>query len=264
MNTDQLIDRYWRAIVATTQKTQDTINDDAILLALNLAVQEAYEAGAALCNDMAAIITSQTQQTPDQRQAEVDRAQMALIAEWLAEHEPALYYGEHGGYGDAILDAVRKRDAQIDGLQQEIARMDADNADLAAKLKQAQQSWSAAQADADRLALRIAQQPAEIHANGNGAEPAFVDDWRFYLSEQEQEFLESLETGRRRFGSLDRSTRLAIVQAFARGVGNGLAPTQAAFDAAKPAWMPGAGGIAAGFGAPWSQILDLDPATVQR
>ena len=28
---------------------------------------------------------------------------MVLIAEWLAEHEPALYYGEHGGYGDAIL-----------------------------------------------------------------------------------------------------------------------------------------------------------------
>ena len=29
-------------------KTQDTINDDAILLALNLAVTEAYDAGVAL------------------------------------------------------------------------------------------------------------------------------------------------------------------------------------------------------------------------
>ena len=266
MNTDQLIDRYWRAIVATTQKTQDTINDDAILLALNLAVTEAYDAGASLCHDLAAIIASQTQQTPDQRQAEADRAQMALIAEWLAENEPALYYGEHGGYGDAILEAVRRRDDQIAELQGEIAKMDADNADLTAKLKAAQQSWSAAQADADRLALRIAQQPAEIHTNGNGngAAPTEVDDWRFYLTAAEQEFVESVETGRRRFGILERSTRLAIVQAFARHVGNGLPPTQAVFDAAKPAWMPGAGGIAAGFGVPWSQILDLDPMTVQR
>ena len=266
MNADQLIDRYWRAIVATTHKTQDMINDDAILLALNLAVTEAYDAGAALCNDMAAIIAAQKTIGPELRQAEADRAQMALIAEWLAEHEPALYYGEHGGYGDAILDAVRKRDAQIDGLQQEIARMDADNADLAAKLQNATLAWKSAQSDADRLALRIAQQPAGIHVNGNGngAAQTEVDDWRFYLTDAEQEFLESVETGRRRFGSLERSTRLAIAQAFTRHVGNGLPPTQAVFDAAKPAWMPGAGGIAAGFGVPWSQILDLDPMTVQR
>ena len=105
MNTDKLIDRYWRAIVATTQKTQDMINDDAILLALNLAVQEAYEAGRT--SGSAAIMQL------DQHQAEADRAQMALIAEWLAEHEPGLYYGEHGGYGDAIIEAVRRRDAQI-------------------------------------------------------------------------------------------------------------------------------------------------------
>ena len=97
-----------------------------------------------------------------------------LIAEWLAEHEPALYHGEHGGYGDAILDAVRKRDAQIDGLQ-EIA-MDADNADLTAKLQNATLAWKSAQADADRLALRIAQQPA-AHVNGNGAPPGPYANW---------------------------------------------------------------------------------------
>ena len=57
---------------------------------------------------------------------------MALIAEWLAENEPALYYGEHGGYGDAILDAVRRRDDQIAELQAD--RQDGrDNADLTAQ-----------------------------------------------------------------------------------------------------------------------------------
>ena len=50
MNTDQLIDRYWRAIVATTQKRR-TINDDAILLALNLAVTGGLTPARRSCHD---------------------------------------------------------------------------------------------------------------------------------------------------------------------------------------------------------------------
>lgn len=122
--TEEIIERYWSAMVEITHQTSDILSDDAILLALRLAVADAYEAGKNsqrkriqsiqdAHDRMAAIIAAQKTIGPELRQAEADRAQMALIAEWLAENEPALYYGEHGGYGDAIIEAVRRRDSQI-------------------------------------------------------------------------------------------------------------------------------------------------------
>ena len=90
--------------------------------------------------------------------------------------------------------------------------MDADNADLAAKLKQAQQSWSAALRPTQTAWRCASHSGSEIHANGNGAEPAFGGRLALYLSEQEQEFLESLKPDVGASAALDRSTRLAIVQ----------------------------------------------------
>lgn len=43
--TEEIIERYWSAIVATTDQTRDILSDDAFLLALRLVVQEAYAAG---------------------------------------------------------------------------------------------------------------------------------------------------------------------------------------------------------------------------
>ena len=272
MNTDQLIDRYWRAIVATTQKTQDMINDDAILLALNLAVTEAYDAGASLCHDMAAIIASQTQQTPDQRQAEADRAQMALIAEWLAENEPALYYGEHGGYGDAIIEAVRRRDDQIAELQGEIAKLDADNADLTAKLQNAHLSWRAAQADADRLALRIAQQPDAIHVNGNGTgavdpTPATASETEWGrsnpvwngLTAEEREELYAVVNGEKKWRQLTKNFRRDLMQRVLSGLTKGGTVSMSEFDNMRPAWMPTANSLATSLGMKWTDMLNSIP-----
>ena len=45
MDTEEIIERYWAAIVATTHQTSDILSDDAFLLALRLVVQEAYAAG---------------------------------------------------------------------------------------------------------------------------------------------------------------------------------------------------------------------------
>ena len=133
--TDEIFFRYWNA-VGETAVADGLLPSVAVHLCLRLAVEDARAASAALCNDMAAIIASQQiaildrdkeigslirvppPQTPDQRQAEADQAQMALIAEWLAENAPALYYGEQGGYGGAIIEAVRRRDDQIAELQE--------------------------------------------------------------------------------------------------------------------------------------------------
>ena len=264
---DEIFFRYWNA-VEETAVADGLLPSVAVRLCLRLAVQDAYGAGAALCNDMAAIIASQQiaildrdkeigsliqvlpPQTPDQRQAEADRAQMALIAEWLAEHEPALYYGEHGGYGDAILDAVRKRDAQIDGLQQEIARMDADNADLAAKLQNATLAWKSAQSDADRLALRIAQQPAEIHVNGNGAvDPTPAPNWNRNhwawdgLPKADFDVIDQLEAGALSFRKLDKTLRRDLVLRVVRSLAVDGELKVAVYDSRKPAWMPTNGAV---------------------
>ena len=259
MNAETIYAKYWTALVEVEAVMIPA--DTAVALALNLAVSEAYDAGAALCNDMAAIIASQTQQTPDQRQAEADRAQMALIAEWLAENAPALYYSEHGGYGDAIIEAVRRRDDQIAELQGEIAKVDADNADLLRTLKAAHDGWTKAQADADRLALRIAQQPAEIHANGNGAPlaaPTPTDaTWWANLDDETNDWRISLEAGRRTFRQVPKASRLLLAQAVARSIGGGALPMQHEFDAGKPDWMPGGGGLARSFGIVWSELLTV-------
>ena len=45
MDTEEIIERYWSAIVATTHQTRDILSDDAFLLALRLVVQDAYAAG---------------------------------------------------------------------------------------------------------------------------------------------------------------------------------------------------------------------------
>ena len=222
------------------------INDDAILLALNLAVTEAYDAGAALCNDMAAIIASQTQQTPDQRQAEVDRAQMALIAEWLAEHEPALYYGEHGGYGTHrswtpcanVTHRSTGSRAKLRGWTPTMRTW---------RPSSSRRSSPGAPHRPTPTAWRCAS-----HSSRQRSTPtATVRNRRSWTTgalperaRTRKEFLESLETGRRRFGSLDRSTRLAHRAGIRPRRRQRPGAQQAAFDAAKPAVDAGAGGTA--------------------
>ena len=156
MNAETIYAKYWTALVEVEAVMIPA--DTAVALALNLAVSEAYDAGGALQRH-GGHHRQPDQQTPDQRQAEADQAQMALIAEWLAENAPALYYSEHGGYGDTIMDAVRKRDARSTGSRAEIAKVDADNAGPPRTAEGGDDGWKR-RPDADRLALRIAQQPA--------------------------------------------------------------------------------------------------------
>jgi hypothetical protein len=113
---------------------------------------DAYAAGAALADDLAAIVASQAQATPEQRAAESAISQIGRLTEWLTEEEPALYQDNNLDTADAILKAVRRRahdramarhDLQAaimesNSLRQQITQMDAANADLLNKVHQAQ------------------------------------------------------------------------------------------------------------------------------
>jgi len=51
VNAEAIIQKYWRAVDDLTNYQQDVLSDDAIRLALSLAVQDAFAAGAALADD---------------------------------------------------------------------------------------------------------------------------------------------------------------------------------------------------------------------
>lgn len=60
--TDAIFYRYWNAIAEDWP--EDGVSAGAARLALRLAIGDAYAAGAALADDLAAIVASQAQATP--------------------------------------------------------------------------------------------------------------------------------------------------------------------------------------------------------
>lgn len=144
MNAAKIFDKYAEALVDCGLGDDAPMSADAVLLALRLAIGDTWQ------ESQPAVPVAVM------RQAEVDRQQIGIIAEWLAENEPALYHSIVGGYGELALKAIERRDRQIDGLQQEIAKMDADNAGLTEQL-------AAAQRDADYY--------AKVAIQGDGVAP---------------------------------------------------------------------------------------------
>lgn len=148
MNTDAIYAKYDNAPRDIVDQ-DGTIYGQTIALALRLAIQETADANAALVNDMSTIIASLRQQgAPDQRVAESAINQIGRLTEWLAEEEQALCADNNLDTAAAILKAIRCRDHDLvmarrdlqaavserDGLRQQLAQMDADNADLTKKL----------------------------------------------------------------------------------------------------------------------------------
>ena len=265
MTVEEIVARYWDALGSEemTAQTQGAL----VRFALRLAVQDAYAAGNDQNEFLKSVIASQlermqamqAQQAPDQRQAEVDRTQISTLNEWLSNEEPALYHDPYTDTAQAMIAAIRKRDTQIAELQQEIAKVDADNSGLLLRLQKAEQGWAAAQADADRLALQVAQQLA-AHVNGGSMapeRPAPAATWFANLDDETNDWRISLEAGRRTFRQVPKASRLLLAQAVARNIGRGALPMQQEFDAHKPDWMPGGGGLAKSFGIVWSELLTV-------
>lgn len=158
MNIDDIQIKYMTALSAVTADG-GWVEWPAVRLALRLAIGEAYAAGAALADDLAAIVASQAQATPEQRQAESAINQIARLAEWLEANEPALYHNHNLSTADAVLAAIatlksavedNREDAssahqeltiliaERDGLRQQITQMAANITALATDLRVAE------------------------------------------------------------------------------------------------------------------------------
>lgn len=150
MTTDDILNRYAEALFLTVEDGQ--LHGQAIALALRLAVQEAYAAGGALADDLAAIVASQAQPEPDQRVAESNQAQINRLNEWLEVNAPALYLNPDLDTAAAMLAAIATLNNALDDYRQQITQMDADNADLTQRLN----NLAAVQTEAERLRQEIA------------------------------------------------------------------------------------------------------------
>lgn len=294
MNTDNIYRKYAYALKRAV--SENMFNHDVLMFALRMAISEACDVGCA-----------QAQQ-PDQRVHERLQSQISRLNEWLAECSPA-YYRATMDTATAILEVIRDLQAVIaelkdlpdsedlesarreltkliaerDGLRQQLAQMDADNAGLTkrctgleAVVSDVIQHHDALQQEIDRLTRENTIAVDTVNSllapatatNGNSASPAAAAPlpaatWWSTLDDETNDWRLSLEAGRRTFRQLNKRTRLALAQAVARHVGNGAMPTQPQFDAAKPNWMPGGGGLAVSFGATWSELLKLTPFEVE-
>jgi hypothetical protein len=216
MNTDAIFQKYWKTLLDLGIASEV---DSAIALALRLAIQEAADANAALVNDMSAIIANLRSQelVPES----------ALVA---AQNEVSMLRQQRG----TLIEEAEQ-------LRQQLAQLDADNADLTKKLAAFNQTASI-------------QDVPVMHVNGNGTAPAPFD-WKHPISTEQADYWESLDAGRRSFRQLDKRIRLDLVQTALASFEQ--MPTQAAFNAAKPEWMPTATGLCTAFNCKWEDLPTL-------
>ena len=271
MTTAAIFDKYASALVDIGADTLK-LSTDAVLLALRLAVQDAYAAGAALADDLAASVASQAQITAerDRLRAQLEHAELELEGRRMC--------------GAAWVD-------EIDRLREQLAAMDADNARLIASLTAAdkiQETLNQAIADRDdqsdhlirnaknmtllleerdRTILRL---QAEIDrltrqnviavdtfnslaAHTNGANPtpaAQSQDWgRSHpawdgLSDDQRVTLYQLTKGELTFRQISRKERIDLVGRVLRHLADADGNvTSTQFDRLRPEWMSTAGAV---------------------
>lgn len=257
MTAEAIFDRYWN--VLGNEELNEATTGAIVRFALRLAVQDAYTAGAALCDDLAAIVASQAQAD----------GEVSMLQQQLAQL-------------DADNADLTQRLANLAGVQAEAERLRAEIADLRTQVipdYQAELANLVASRNElqDRLDALTKIRPAgkivdlgtvalPLGTNGAADVPPALDPvagWWLNLDENTNDYRVSLDAGRRTFRQLSKRTRLLLLQAFARHVGNGNLPTQAAFDAARPSWMPGGSGLVTTFGCAWTELLTLTPFEVE-
>jgi uncharacterized FlaG/YvyC family protein len=320
MSTEGIYQKY---VGAVQQVTGDGtwVDWGVMRLALRLAVQDAHDAGLQACSgmadDLAAITANQEtalqnaleqidqlraarNSQPNQPSYELLVAQIERLNEWLEVNAVDQYFSDNDT-ATAVIVTLDGQHQQIEGLRQQLAQMDADNAGLLRKVKeldswkeqslltqdllrkQAEEAWhftptaastasggpavavtSPAGASTPRIAAPPAASPAGPATN-DSASPVTTSGaaWRSTLEAESNDWVVSIEAGRRTWRQIPKNQRLLIFQAIARHLGsNGAMPTQAVDDERKPAWMPTGTSIAMGFNCTWSELLTVTPAEV--
>lgn len=266
MSTEAIYQKY---INAMQQITGDGtwVDWSAVRLALRLAVQDAHAAGMATCSgvadDLAAIAANQDKAL-QHALAQVDplREERNTLIQQLAQL-------------DADNASLTQRLRVLDGVQAGAARLRQEIADLREQvIPEYQAELAKATAEIDRLtrengiAVATFNSLREPATNGAGpvAEslpaPLQATWWYDNLDEETNDWRVSIEAGRRTFRQVPKGQRLLLAQAVARAIGQGALPKQSDFDAGKPHWMPGAGGLAQAFGCNWAELLTVTPFEV--
>lgn len=223
MSAIGIFDKYAQALIDLGMDDDSPISADAILLALRLAIGEAYDASVPESAWVAA-----------QNEIAMLRQQLAV-----ANHESATR-------GDQL--AIERREVrtlieEIESLRQQLAQLDADNADLTRKLAAANAAGANSNGHVKGAVVEVTSAEISARRMAADANAELADYW------------ESLDKGRRTFRQLEKRIRLDLVQTALASFAE--MPTQSAFNTAKPEWMPTATGLCTAFGCKWEELPTL-------
>ncbi len=254
MSTDAIFEKYATALADLGADSRQ-LSGDAVLLALRLAIADAYAAAPVIATDLAAIVASQDKALqealdridPLREERNALQAQVAILEEELDRRRES---------GAAWV-------AEIDSLRQQLARIDADNAALLNKVHQAQ-------SEIDRLTQQNVIAGGTFDslpkAHGNGVDPTPTPEWNrnhpAWNGFSDMQMLYRLQIGDLRFRNLSKGDRRDLVRRVLRHLADGGEPvTGPQFDRLRPAWMPTAGAVVLLVESrKWHDLLDLAAA----
>ena len=254
MTTDAIFNKYAQAMDDISAAVAQ-LSIDAVLLALRLAIADAYAAAPVIATDLAAIVASQDKAL----QEALDRIDPLREERNALQAQVAILEEE--------LDGRRKSGAawvaEIDSLRQQLAQMDADNADLLNKVHQAK-------LEIDRLTQQNVIAGGTFDslpkAHSNSVDPTPTPEWNrnhpAWNGFSDMQMLYRLHIGDLRFHNLSKDDRRDLVRRVLRHLADGGEPvTGPQFDRLKPAWMPTAGAVVLlAESRKWQDLLNLAAA----
>lgn len=172
MTNEDVFQKYWQAPLTVSGDVTE-VSDATVALALRLAVQDAYNAGAEVYSDMAdsASLNQALQNAldqvdrlreernvqPDQRYHEYLQAQISRLNEWLAEKAPA-FYRETTDTATAVLAAIDALQGVVAEYREQLAQMDADNAGLLRQVRELE-AWKTVAIECNGQAATLSSSP---------------------------------------------------------------------------------------------------------
>ncbi len=263
MTGDEIFKKYWEALTTVADDVEQ-VSADAVALTLRLAIGDGVTVGRSIAG-LEAVTLRQKLERKD---------------EMLLDLQAAL---DRAG-------------AEVDGLREQVMKMDADAAELLRQVREleawktrhwegnGQSTSSPTPASTDSgapgvaatlpavapLPLIAALPARSTHGAGDtsSASSVFVNrsrgavllqaPWWTALDAESNDWRISLDAGRRKFREVPKTTRLAIVQAFLRSLATAQgAPSMADYEDHRPQWMPTGSSLTKTFGCGWNELLDL-------
>lgn len=272
MTTDAIFEKYATALADLGADSRQ-LSGDAVLLALRLAIADAYAAAPVIATDFAAIVASQDkalQEALDQIDPlrEERNALQAQLAQLDADNA-GLTLRLHNLAGVQV-EAQHMRQEIADLREQVIPDYQRSLVNLTSLLKERDRAILGLQAELDRLtrqnviATDTVNSLSEAHANG--VDPTAPPDWgRNHpaweaLPKADLSVIDQLSSGTMTFRRLDKSLRRDLVIRAIRYLASehdGPLPSSA-WDRNRPLWLPTQGAVnMLSDGQNWSSLLAM-------